>query len=294
MAYRLRYSNSRSVLYVLVLFLMNHDAHSTTYHVLPSSDRCPTHMQPCLTLSQFGSNTSSYLQSNTTLVFQSGSHSLDKNVSVKGIVSFHLLNFNTQNASIICDDSSLDLYNITSVHISRLKFIGCNGLRGESIYRLLIEDTTFLNDNSALELVRSTATIKRSYLISNRVGNLKRVSVMNLQRGGHPIVLAGGAIVLTRNSVVITGSSRTEQKLVGQYFVRETATSLLSTAPLNRIMHLATVWILIATEVLCTVRVAVLCRSTTATSPTIQPSRNNTDLGLLTMELHTLVEPLQW
>lgn len=178
-------------------------------------------MQPCLTLSQFASNTSNYLHFSTTLNFQpaAGNHSLDTTLNVKAIVSLQLIESNTVfplGTSIVCEHSNnLDLYNVSFVHIRGLGFIGCSGFRGELIGQLLIEGTTFLgqtNSNSALELVRSNAKINRSYLTSNQVGNLKTLFVMNLQRGGYPAVLAGGAIILTRSNIEIIESSFIQNK----------------------------------------------------------------------------------
>lgn len=119
---------------VLALLVMYSGIDCLVYHILPNpSDPCPT--QPCLTLSQFASNTSSYiyLQSSATLTFQLGNHNLSSTFRVDGVSSLQLIatSILPLSANIICDCSSLDLYNITFVHISRLEFIGCSGNRGE-------------------------------------------------------------------------------------------------------------------------------------------------------------------
>ena len=213
------YSQSLT-LSLLVLFSVNHDttcsSTSIVYHVLTSSsDPCPAHMQPCLTLSQFLSNTSSYLHPSTTLTLQSGNHSFNAILKVEAIIS---LQFSESNAvlplhtRVVCEHSGdVDLYNISFVHIRGLTFARCSSFRGESISQLLIEDTKFLGqatgNNSALELVKTNAVINMSYFVSNQVGNLKTLFILNLQKGGYPIVHTGGAISLTRSNIEIMESS---------------------------------------------------------------------------------------
>ena len=96
--------------FMVTLFLMYSGTDCLLYHILPSlSDPCPT--QPCLTLSRFASDTSSYHQSNTTLVFQPGNHSLASKLRLGGILSLQLLkSIFPQSANIICEHSGLDLY----------------------------------------------------------------------------------------------------------------------------------------------------------------------------------------
>ena len=191
--------------FMMVLLLM-YSGDCLVYRILPSpSDPCPT--QPCLTLSQFASDTSSYLKSNTTLIFQPGNHNLGSKLAVGGVVSLQLLKSTLPlGVRIICVQSlSLDLYNITSVHISRLEFIGCSS-KGESIGQLSIKDTSFLgqeNSSTALELVRSTAVIEGSSFTSNMLGNWKKILVRNLRKNSRQIVRAGGAIALTQSDIIL-------------------------------------------------------------------------------------------
>ena len=158
------------VLSVLVHFSVKHCSVCTTvvYHVLPSSsDACPSQRQPCLTLSQFSANTSNYLYSSTALNFRPGNHSLDTTLNIKAITFLQLIESNSVfplGSSIVCEHSSnLDLHNVSFVHIRRLGFIGCSGVRGELIGQLLIEDSSFLgqtrNSSSSLEVVRSSVKL---------------------------------------------------------------------------------------------------------------------------------------
>ena len=195
------------IFFMLALFLTYSGTDCLVYNILLSpSDPCPT--QPCLTLSQFASDTSSYLQSNTTLIFQPGNHSLGSKLRVGGILSLQFLkSILPLSANIICENSSFDLYNITFIHISRLQFIGCSGNRGESIGQLSIKDTNFLGQEkskTALELVRTSAVIEKCSFTSNMIGNLKTIC---LQRSKCQTVRAGGAVALTQSNIILIGNT---------------------------------------------------------------------------------------
>lgn len=93
------------------------------YHITSLlSDPCPGH--PCLTISQFAANTSSYIHSITTLTFLPGIHNLDSMLEIDGVFLLKLSKSNlSQSVKVNCENiSRLDLYNITIVHTS--KWIG--------------------------------------------------------------------------------------------------------------------------------------------------------------------------
>ena len=198
-----------AVLLMLVMFM---ECSGIEYHITPSpSDPCPA--QSCVTFSQFAANTSSYLHSNTKLIFLPGNHSLDSELRIDSVISLIYLNSNFhQIVRINCGKlSRLDLCNITTVHISRLEFIGCGGNRVESISHLLIEDTSFQgqdDSSTALEFVGTTAVIERSVFISNSVGNLKNIGINMWEKGSKPFhSLAGGAVIVTHSFITIIGST---------------------------------------------------------------------------------------
>ena len=54
------------------------------FHIIASShDPCPK--SPCLTLSQFAANCNVYLDTNSTLIFQPGIHSLHQDLAIANI-----------------------------------------------------------------------------------------------------------------------------------------------------------------------------------------------------------------
>ena len=131
--------------HMLVLFLIFSGTNSLVYKILPSS-RYSCQTQPCLTLSQFAFGVSSYLQSNTTLIFQPGNHILDVTLRVESVLTLQLSSILPHSTTIVCEHSRLNLVNISSIYVGKLTFVGCSG-RGESIGHLLIEDTMFFGQN---------------------------------------------------------------------------------------------------------------------------------------------------
>ena len=194
--------------HMLVLFLIcSGTGNSLVYQILPSnSSRYSCQTQPCLTLSQFAFGVSSYLQCNTTLIFQPGNHILDVTLRVESVLVLQLSSILPHNTTIVCEHSRLNLVNISSVYVGKLNFVGCSG-RGESIGHILIEDTVFLGqkkNSSALELTRSTAVVSESAFVSNMIGSLKPMKIKNPN-----IAMAyyiGGAVILTQSNVVFVQS----------------------------------------------------------------------------------------
>ena len=113
---------------------------------------------------------------NTTLYFEPGVHSLELDLAIQHI-SYLLLYSEPSGAKISCIDSSIriQLMNITVVQLSGLKFVNCGGNKIILVRELIIKDTTFSYsrnnlEESALFLLNLTASIVRSYFISNNIG----------------------------------------------------------------------------------------------------------------------------
>ena len=98
------------------------------YHIIPSpSHHCP--IDSCLTLSSFVADANLYLDSNTSLIFQPGSHVIHSKLNVSGVVNFSMTSVASQSrAGIICKNFTKPgfIFNATNhVHVSSLKFFEC-------------------------------------------------------------------------------------------------------------------------------------------------------------------------
>ena len=155
------------------LHFFPYDVTNTSYHISPSSGE-PRSEDLYLTLSQFAADTSGYLHSNTTLLLSPGNHSLNMRLSITNTNNFlRNSNFsNDLNTVIVCTDSHAR-FSFTIEDCSRLglKFLGaCGGNKVESVTDFRLEDTCFEcqadHRGTAIELVNSTITIKRSFFVS--------------------------------------------------------------------------------------------------------------------------------
>ena len=111
-------------------------------------------------------------------------------------------------AQIKCtSDSSMDLYQSQSIHITNLEFIGCGGNQVRHVKEFMVEDAKFEgqeNSGSALKLIETTAQIVNSTFLSNRKGLINECAIQGsdyCQRG-----FVGGAIIATNSRVDISQS----------------------------------------------------------------------------------------
>ena len=173
------------------------------YRITPSStDLCQG--KQCLTLTQFASNTSSYLHSNTTLGFLSGNHTLDSDLILDYMTSLQLMNIDyPQKVHITCEQSSRFVVYliINSVYINGLDFIGCGVNTIELVGFLSIDNSSFRgqrNSSTALVVVNTVATVKRSSFQSNNVGTPKNIE-KNLWTSN-----VGGAVTISHSHITIS------------------------------------------------------------------------------------------
>ena len=132
---------------------------------------------------------------------------MDSILKSDGVLSLNFVASNLlQNVRINCKQlSSLNLYNITTVCISKLEFVGCGGNRVELVGRLSIEDTRFQgqrNSSRALELVTTTAVIERSDFTSNMAGSFNGMGRGLWKKRARVKNLGGGAITMTHSSII--------------------------------------------------------------------------------------------
>ena len=159
------------LLQLVVLYTQNQAAASDIYYITTSStsDLICT-VQPCLILSQFAANSSSYLHSgNTTLVFLPGTHYLSNvNLTLENVDNFVLKSENIIIAQIKCtSDSHIYFRQSQCIHITNMEFIGCGNNIVEVVTSFLVNNTKFEglnNSGTALELIGTEAQFSTVHL----------------------------------------------------------------------------------------------------------------------------------
>ena len=166
----------------LVFLLVCADfTYSKILYITPSLNvSCPQdhhHTHPCPTLSQFAAYSSSYQvnETNISLFFLPGKHSLDRELSLTYADNF-LMTKNAQDYDLViieCARQKERFYikETTFASIKCLHFIGCGGNTVIRVDQFVIEDTIFQGvegRGTALVLnVVFDASIVRSYFLSN-------------------------------------------------------------------------------------------------------------------------------
>ena len=192
---------------------------------------CPA--EPCHTLSKYAHNVSHYFTSNTTLIFLSGTHELDTNLTVSGLTSLQLLSNTSEPTSckVVCTQPAhVNVSNVAYVFISALSFSSCGGAGVESALYITsalnctLDSCQLCNSQNANGLqICNTNSV---YIKSCRFENNTISSVTNFGGGGAYILnshvqfigqnefvnnsvsitlLTGGGLVLSKSSAVFTG-----------------------------------------------------------------------------------------
>ena len=175
------------------------------YNIVPSLNAsCP--QQPCLTLSQFATNTSQYdgNNSNIALFFQPGNHSLAVELSVADANNFSMIADVQDNgaAFVRCNGQSgrFSIRDSTFVWIKDLHFIGCGGNEVIQVTHFVIETATFLGGNLGG---------CNSSLVLHRVANASIVRSSFRLNSNTTYHGSGGAMYITDSSFSIVGSNFT-------------------------------------------------------------------------------------
>ena len=178
------------------------------FYITPSSNM-PCAAKPCLTLSQFADNSSSWLSSltSTSLMLLSGTHMLTTDLSITAITFFMLTSSTSDgNHFIRCQyQASYKFENMTELSIKGLTFIGCGNNTFSSIRNFTIENSTFQGQNASgtvLDIANVNLTILNSSFLSNSIGRCIDIYAINIRP--HIIsVRVGGAIFVDKSNVSI-------------------------------------------------------------------------------------------
>ena len=194
---------------ILVWLFVSAKSQTAEYYIIASSAFCPT--KSCLTLSQFTTNSSNYLDvnSNVVLVLQPGSHKLDLEIRFQNLDHIGLLsNGSDQNeptsVTINCRwPARFGFGAVEKVHIRGLAFIECYTHYFALASQLTIESCRFQNHTgSALQITDSTVKITGTSFISNSFGTFHYGYVSPVFKNKW----VGGAIMTTWTNVTINDS----------------------------------------------------------------------------------------
>ena len=205
----------------LIICSLNQTAGEVYYITTNLTDLCT--IQPCLTLSQFATNTSHYLHSNTTLIFLPGIHYLSKdNLTLSNTDNFvmksELLH---SRAQIKCASHSHFCFSQTQcIYITNLELIGCGGNQAKYVKNFVMKYTKFKgeeNSGTALELIKTTAQIVNSIFASNTKGSQYQNCKTFVDTDGgrsYVDVYIGGAIIVNESIVHISQSMFEDNRAV--------------------------------------------------------------------------------
>ena len=194
-------------IFLKALLCLNFSQGEVVY-ISPSPSCNDIKLKLCFSLDELATNIS-WLDSNTTLIFLPGTHTLSVELSIINISSLSLLTESTslleqssQQSIITCQwNVSFYFHDVIYISISGLKLVGCR-LHTELIKQLFIKNVTFQGENdsgTALGIVTTNANITNSFFIYNRIGTC---IIMRTPVPTNTILhtLVGGAIFATNYS----------------------------------------------------------------------------------------------
>ena len=162
-------------------------------------EQCQAAVDSCFTLSQFSHNTSSLQPVNTTMIFLTGNHSLDKSITFSNVRKVLLYSNNSfEYPRIYCErPNGLKFHNIESIYMLGLEFSGCF-FKFFSAFHVLLETLIVNgvnNSQTAVEIVNSSVTVLKSVFRFNSFG-----------KNQHDGYRVGGAIISTQSNLTILES----------------------------------------------------------------------------------------
>ena len=216
-----------SLLLYLLLFQLS-TADSVLYVTPSPLVPCPA--EPCHTLSEYAHNVSHYFTSNTTLIFLSGTHELDTNLTVSGLTSLQLLGNTSEPTSckVVCSQPAhVNVSNVAHVVISALSFSSYGGAGIESALYIsnalncTLNSCQLCNSHNAngLQIFNTNSVYIRSCrfennTITNSGGGGAYIEDSRVQFSGHNEFVnnsvskeegMGGGLQLFNSSAVFTG-----------------------------------------------------------------------------------------
>ena len=217
-----------------------------TYYITPTANSpCPG-QQPCLSLSQlFSAEKRWNSDSNLTLIFLPGNHSLNSEQSIENVSESHMIGYTNHSTIIHCGQlAKISFKMIELLVINGLKFVGCRGNKADSVQQFVIADSAFTHGEnfnitgaSVFELVNTSAVIINTSFIFNGNGSYRGpiglLQLFELQAptsGVDIYAFVGGALIATQSNVTITDSyfEGNSAQIGGAIFVEKGSTMIVS------------------------------------------------------------------
>ena len=129
------------------------------YIVSLPGEPCPPEFEMCLTLNQFATNTS-YLQEDTSLIFQREDHSLDTQLTVVNVTRLSLVAETVSNhfgldVIIVCSENFI-FENVSEVHIRDILFVNCTQNAVQDVEQITLDNCTFDRQNGTVFHINSS------------------------------------------------------------------------------------------------------------------------------------------
>ena len=187
---------------------------SRNFYITPTlTDRCPE--EPCLTLSQFSADATSYVSSgNTILLFQPGTHFLSSTLAIFNTDKFSMHPLSTTfNVTIFCEQSGgFDFRNSEQILVTNIEFVGCDGNNVSRVRKFVIENSIFFGrENGKTYLFFIGAS--RVYVIGSNFTGVNGEGVIRLAYGAIAEVgkckftnNVGGVIILFEAGIYVTNT----------------------------------------------------------------------------------------
>ena len=200
------------------------------YYITPSlSVHCPGN--PCLTLPQLTDNSTSYLgnETNVSLTFLPGNHSLDGELSLSHADNFSMTKVIGGNGTVFVECGSesgrFNISETTFAMIKGLHFVGCGGNRVSQVEQFVVEDTIFegvegRGTGLVLNQVTDASIAKSSFLSNVHASTFEHHDIITdiddllnyLYLNRDPSLAVGGALYTAFSNVSIVNSKFTDNR----------------------------------------------------------------------------------
>ena len=202
--------------YLLLFLLVYTDSvySKVHYYIRPSLNVGCGSGDYCLTLAQFSADSTSYLgnETNISLSFLPGNHSLDRELSLSHTDNFSMTKNIRGNGTVYVECGSqsggFNISETISATIKSLHFIGCGDNRVNQVEQFIVEDTIFQGVESrgtALVLKEvSAASITRCFFLSNTHGSAFEQHNITLDSKTQDIL---NHVYLNQNASLATGGA---------------------------------------------------------------------------------------